>query len=113
MNANKLVINAEKTHLMVMARKGNKAREQVSMNAGGYTISPTETEKLLGGILHQSLDWKQHLQGHKASLMTQLCSRLNGLKKVCVNASFRTRLMIANGVFMSKLSYLIILWGGA
>ena len=35
------------------------------------------------------------------------------MKKVCVNASFRTRLMIANGVFMSKLSYLIILWGGA
>ena len=113
MNANKLVMNADKTHLMVMARKGNRGRDQVSMIAGGYTIRPTDTEKLLGGILHQSLDWKQHIQGHKASLMSQLCSRLNGLKKVCVNASFRTRLMIANGVIMSKLSYLIILWGGA
>ena len=35
------------------------------------------------------------------------------MKKVCVNASFKTRLKIANGVFMSKLAYLIILWGGA
>ena len=113
MNANKLVINADKTHLMVMAKKGNRARDQVSMIAGGYTIRPTDTGKLLGGILHQSLDWMHHIQGHKASLMSQLCSRLNGLRKVCVNASFRSRLMIANGVIMSKLSYLIILWGGA
>ena len=112
MNANRLVINADKTHLMVMASRGNKAREQVSINAGGYIICPSETEKLLGGILHQSVTWKQHIQGHKSSLMNQLCSRLNGLKKVCVNASFRTRLMMANGVFMSKLSYLITLWGG-
>ena len=112
MNANRLVINADKTHLMVMASRGNKAREQVSINAGGFIICPSETEKLLGGILHQSLTWKQHIQGHKSSLMNQLCSRLNGLKKVCVNASFRTRLMMANGVFMSKLSYLITLWGG-
>ena len=35
------------------------------------------------------------------------------MRKVCVNASFKTRLKIANGVFMSKLAYLIILWGGA
>ena len=75
-------------------------------------INPTETEKLLGGILHPSLFWKQHIQGHKSSLMSQLCSRLNGVKKVCVNVSFNTRLMMANGVFMSKISYLIILWGG-
>ena len=38
---------------------------------------------------------------------------MNGLKKVSVNASFSTRLMIANGVVMSKLAYLITLWGGA
>ena len=30
----------------------------------------------------------------------------------CVNASFGTRLMVANGVVMSKLNYLITLWGG-
>ena len=32
---------------------------------------------------------------------------------MCVNASFGTRLMVANGVVMSKLVYLITLWGGA
>ena len=42
-----------------------------------------------------------------------MTSRLNGLKKVCVHANFSTRLMLANGVVMSKLVYLITLWGGA
>ena len=43
----------------------------------------------------------------------QIISRLNGLKKVCVNGSFGTRLMVANWVVMRKLGYLITLWGGA
>ena len=38
---------------------------------------------------------------------------MNGLKKVSANASFSTKLMVANVVVMSKLSYLITLWGGA
>ena len=97
MNANKLVINPDKTHLMVMASKRNQARKDVSMMAGDYLIRPSESEKLLGGILHQSLDWKLHIRDHKASLLNQLSSRLNGLKKVCVNGSFGTRLMVANG----------------
>ena len=51
MNANKLVINPDTTHLMVMATKSktNTAkRKEVSMRAGGFTIKPSETEKLLG-----------------------------------------------------------------
>ena len=56
MNANKLVINPDKTHLMVMASKNNKKRKEVFMMAGGFTIKPSETEKLLGGHLHQSLE---------------------------------------------------------
>ena len=43
----------------------------------------------------------------------QLTTRINGLKKISANATFNTRLMIANGVVMSKMVYLINLWGGA
>ena len=112
MNANKLVINPDKTHLMVMASKKNdRKRMEVSMKAGEFTINPTETEKLLGGQLHQSLQWNLHLRDHKESLMKQLISRINGLKRVCGNAKFGTKLMVANGVVMSKLAYLITLWG--
>ena len=114
MNANKLVINQDKTHLMVMgSKKTAKLRHQVSMQAGTFVIKPSETEKLLGGNLHQSLQWNHHLRDSKSSLVRQLTNRVNGLKRISRNATFKTRLMVANGVVMSKMVYLITIWGGA
>ena len=112
MNSNKLVINPEKTHLMVMgSRKHRNKRKDVRMVAGDHIIVPTESEKLLGGILHQDLGWGLLIRDHKASLLNQLNSRMYGLRKVSRNACFNTKLMVANGVFMSKMAYLITLWG--
>ena len=114
MNCNKLVINPDKTHLMVMGtRKSAVKRNEVNINVGASTIYPTETEKLLGGQLHQSLQWNHHIRDHESSMMKQLTTRINGLKKISTNATFNTRLMVANGAVMSKLVYLITLWGGA
>ena len=49
MNNNKLVINPDKTHMMVMGTKRvEPLRQQISMMAGNFLIKPTETEKLLG-----------------------------------------------------------------
>ena len=39
-------------------------------------------------------------------------TRLNAVKKVSRIASFKTRKMIGNGIFLSKLIYLIPLWSG-
>ena len=114
MNANKLVINQDKTHLMVMgSKKTANLRQHVSMQAGAFVIKPTESEKMLGGQLHQTLQWNHHLHDSKASLVRQLTSRVNELKRISKNATFQTRLMVANGVVMSKMVYLITLWGGA
>ena len=114
MNSNKLVINPDKTHLIVMAdRKDEDKRRNVSIQAGVHNIVPTKKEKMLGGILHQSLKWNTHIRDDKESLMNQLTSRINGLRKVCRNANFETRCMIANGIVMSKIVYLISVWGGA
>jgi hypothetical protein len=100
--------------MMVLGtKKSAELRKQVSMMAGGFCIKPTETEKLLGGQVHQSLKWNQHLADGKSSIIKQLTSRNNGLKKISKNAKFNTRLMVANGAVQSKLVYLITLWGGA
>ena len=113
-SGNRLVINPDKTHLMVMGPKKIRAKRlQVSIRAGGFEITPTETETMLGAHLHQSLQWNHHISGSNKSLMKQLISRTNGLKKIAAGATFNTRLMLANGVFMSKLMYLITVWGGA
>ena len=114
MSSNKLVVNQDKTHLLVMGTKKMAAkRNEVSMRSGQFTIKPSVTEKLLGGHIHQSLLWNHHLADHKNSLISQLTSRINGLKKVASTATFKTKLMVANGVIMSKLVYLITVWGEA
>ena len=114
MSANKLVINGEKTHLVVMGTKRTAARRQeVSINAGGHTITPSRTEKLLGAIISEDMKWKNHLVHSDQSLVSQLTSRINGLSKVASRAPMATRLLIANGIFMSKLVYLIPLWGNS
>ena len=114
MNSNRLVINPDKTHLMVMGkRKISVQRLEVSITAGDFEIKPRESEKLLGGRLHHSLSWNYHIRDHSDSMVNQLNKRLNGLRKVCVNASFQSRLMVANGLVISRLTYLITLWGGA
>ena len=49
MESNKLVINADKTHLLVMGtKKMNNSRQEVRLMADGHEILPSETEKLLG-----------------------------------------------------------------
>ena len=56
--------------------------------------------------------WKFHIRDSQNSLFRTLISRVNGFAKISSGASFKTRKMIANGVVMSKLVYLIQVWGG-
>ena len=113
MVANRLVINSDKTHLVVMASKKNEAaRQSVELRAGQFTILPSPTEKLLGCSINQNLKWQTHIQTGESSLIKQLTSRLNALQKVSIHATFKTRLSAANGVFMPVLAYLLPLWGG-
>ena len=103
----------KKTNLMVLGSRKNKVvREQVLLKAGNYEIQPTSTGKLLGCELSDDLKWKYHIRDSNQSLIKQLTSRVNGLTMIASRADFTTRLMVANGLVMSKLCYLIQLWGG-
>ena len=114
MSSNKLKLNSDKTHLMVMMTDQLRRRHQIDikLNTKQEYIEPTENEKMLGGIISQNLKWTDHIQNDKKSLIKNLTTRLNGLKKISNLIDFRTRKMIVNGIFMSKLIYLIPLWGG-
>jgi hypothetical protein len=113
MVANKLVINDDKTHLVVMAKQGQvRTRELVSLQAGEHTILPIRTTKLLGAHISEDLKWKEHLLTNEHSVIRQLTSRVNGLCLISSRASFQTRLMVANGIVISQLCYLIQLLGG-
>ena len=73
MVANRLVINSDKTHLVVMASKKNEAaRQTVELRAGQFKILPSPTEKLLGCNINQNLKCQTHIQTGENSLIRQL-----------------------------------------
>ena len=49
---------------------------------------------------------------HEKSVLRQLTSRVNGLSMIASRADFATKLMVANGLVISKICYLVQLWGG-
>ena len=78
MIANKLVINDEKTQLVVVAsRQTRNLVSQVRLQAGDHPIIPSSTAKLLGAVVSEDAKWKHHIMGHKESLISQLAGRIN------------------------------------
>ena len=108
---NRLKLNDDKTHLLVLTTSQTRRRaggfENVVISTPAGDISPTPVEKLLGAWIHQDLKWSEHLQNNDESLVRALTTRLSAIKMVCKVATFQTRKMIADGLFISKLSYLI------
>ena len=111
---NRLKLNDDKTHLLIMTTKQKQriVNINVQINTPTEDIKPVKSEKLLGIFIQDDLKWTEYIQNNDKSLLKQLSSRLNALRIVSGVASFKARLMIANGIFCSKLIFQISLWGG-
>ena len=117
MCSNQLKLNEDKTHLMLVAtdrawRSKLSNDSLILTTENSHIIRTSSSENLLGGIIAQNLKWTEHILLNKKSLIRQLGTRLNALQKICQTADFKTRKMFADGLFMSKLTYLIQVWGG-
>ena len=115
MNSNLLVMNTEKTKLLVMGTKIDNSRYEnhgITLNTGSEVITPEFSGKMLGGLIACDFSWNSHLKDDENSLFRQVMTRVNALNKISRYSGFKTRKMIANGIVMSKLTYLIQLWGG-
>ena len=115
MNSNRLKLNDDKTHLLIMttSQKQRLMNIQVKITTSTEEIKPIRTEKLLGVHIQNDLKWSEYIQNNEKSLIRQLNTRLNALKQIGSAATFKTRLMVANGIFCTKLIFQISLWGGA
>ena len=113
---NQLKLNDDKTHLLVMSTGQAKGTtmlcNQVQIVTPTAVIKPSRTEKLLGCWVQDDLKWGEQLRDNKENLIRSLNTRLGALKKIRKIASLKNRKMIAEGIFMSQLSYLISLCRG-
>ena len=115
LTANKLKVNDDKTHLLVMStrqKRVNRDTSNITINTPTAIITPSKVERLLGAQVHHDMHWREHLVDSDDSLLKSLTKRAGAMKKISRAASFKTRKMIANGIFMSKLIYLMPVWMG-
>ena len=112
---NKLKVNDDKSHLLVMTTRQKRRTvdtNNVKIQTASATISPSPVERLLGAQVHQDMRWVEHILENENSLVKSLNLRQAAMKKLSRVASFKTRKIVASGIFMSKLIYLMPLWAG-
>ena len=116
MAMNKLFLNSDKTHIMVMTSQYHHRRSNnfgLQLNTGSEIIKPSDNERLLGAQISNNFTWNAHIQDDDKSMCKALTPRINALVKVSWSANFQTRKMIANAIVMSRLIYLIQIYGDA
>ena len=84
----------------------------IFLETSSKTIQPQRSETLLGWIISNDFMFIAHLKDDEKSVFRTFTSRVNALAKICSVSSFKTRKSLADGIVMSKLIYLIQLWGG-
>ena len=113
---NRLCINTEKTHIMVMCTKQHRRHidtKAVSLHTGSKVIFPTPVESLLGVQVDQDLVFGTNLFNGRSSVISSLNIRIGALKRVGKIASFKTRLSVFLSLVISRILYALPLYGGA
>ena len=75
-------------------------------------VMPQESEYLLGATLSNNFTWNLHLLDSDKALLKSLNMKNNALATLSNIADFKTRKMIASGLILSSISYIIQVFGG-
>ena len=76
-------------------------------------ITDSSTCRLLGMTLQSNLTWDSHLSVGKKAVIPAVRRNLGMISKVCKHISKKGRLQLANALAISKLQYMICLWGNS
>ena len=117
---NEITCSGEKTKLLVMGTKTNRQIKienknfRPVVNLSGETIGESTSEKVLGVVVNNIINWSNHLYGdtENEGLIAGLSKRvgmLKNLKKYMTNEKLSK---IIEGIFTSKLIYGMNVWGG-
>ena len=120
LDANSLSLNLGKTEILeAMVRQkrvrlpGFPPQLAVQNNDGTLkVITAKESCRLLGANLDRDVTWAHHLETGEKPLYTSLRSTLGILSHLARYLPQRSRLLLSNGLFISRIIYLLPMWGG-
>ena len=119
--ANKLCINEKKTSILETMNFQKRCKTKgnppglMGLDEDDNPIWKTAATncRLLGANIGRDLSWKSHLMTGEKPVFPALRRQLGILAHVSKNIPQRSRKIIAEGIVLSKLKYLLPLWGGA
>ena len=107
LTANKLIINLQKTHLMVFTNK--KRPHSISLNINGNTILETTETKFLGVILDNQLSWHAHVK-HISNKISKSAAILRILRDIFPLHILKTLYLT---LVLPYFNYCNLVWGSA
>ena len=105
--ANKLIINLNKTHLMLFTNRIHK--DAISIKAKGQTITEITETKFLGVILDNKLTWEAHIK-YISQKISKSVSILRMLKHTFPTNALKT---IYHSLIYPYYTYCNLIWGCA
>ena len=120
LSSNKLTVNKGKTTITECMTRQKRVRQiedkpslQTTDEKGqDKTISQTKDNRILGANIHENLSWKSHLQTGEKAVIPTVRKQLGALKHLSKSVPKKGRLLLANGLLVSKIIYLMPVWGG-
>ena len=120
---NDLAINVDKTCLlecMISQKRGRTPGDPPHLivkdpkNPGQHMkVADSKNFRLLGSNLQPNIGWKMHLETGTKAVLPDIRKKLGSLKHLGTQIPFHSRKLLAEGLLISKLQYLISQWGGA
>ena len=107
LSANKLIINLDKTHLMLFTNK--KRPHTISINVKGQIVNEITETKFLGVILDNKLSWNAHIK----FISKKISKSLSILKMLKYTFPCRILKSLYYSFVYPYFSYCNLIWGGA
>ena len=105
--ANRLVINLNKTHLMLFTNR--KRPDEISLNVNGNSITEKVESKFLGVMVDNKLSWQSHIK-HISNKISKSLSILRYLRYSFPKHILKTLYLT---LVLPYITYCNIIWGAA